>query len=107
MTTHERAPPLTTTTLHQREDFRVLDRFNVQCFPTRRVFSGTGFELMTSQPRTDTLTTSLRSHLLIVRLLNASVLRDTVSPYNSNTSHPGFSFWIRREFFIEDCNLDS
>ncbi|GFS68483.1 hypothetical protein TNCV_4584131 [Trichonephila clavipes] len=52
-------PPLLTTAPHQREDFGALDRFNVQHPPTRQVFSGTGFELVTSQPRSDTLTTRL------------------------------------------------
>ncbi|GFY05575.1 transposable element Tc3 transposase [Trichonephila clavipes] len=40
-------PPLLTTTPHQREDVSALDRFNVHRCPTRRVFSGTGIELMT------------------------------------------------------------
>ncbi|GFW42469.1 uncharacterized protein TNCV_4256641, partial [Trichonephila clavipes] len=44
----ELAPPLLTTTPHQREDVSALDRFNVhRCPPTRRVFSGTGIELVT------------------------------------------------------------
>ncbi|GFT63724.1 uncharacterized protein TNCV_871441 [Trichonephila clavipes] len=48
-TTSELAPPLLTTTPHQREDVSALDRFNVHCCPTRRVFSGTGLELVTRQ----------------------------------------------------------
>ncbi|GFW74025.1 hypothetical protein TNCV_545491 [Trichonephila clavipes] len=36
-----------------------LDRFNVHRSPTRWVFSGTGLELVTSQPQSDTLTTRL------------------------------------------------
>ncbi|GFT24715.1 hypothetical protein TNCV_2856441 [Trichonephila clavipes] len=36
-----------------------LDRFNVHRCPTRRVFSGTGIELMTCLPWLDTLTTGL------------------------------------------------
>ncbi|GFW51022.1 uncharacterized protein TNCV_3593041 [Trichonephila clavipes] len=47
--TPELAPPLLTTTPHQREDVSVLDRFNVHRCPTRRVFSGTGIELVTKQ----------------------------------------------------------
>ncbi|GFU96439.1 retrovirus-related Pol polyprotein from transposon opus [Trichonephila clavipes] len=39
-TTPELAPPLLTTTPHQREDVSALDRFNVHRCPTRRVFSG-------------------------------------------------------------------
>ncbi|GFT03772.1 hypothetical protein TNCV_411521 [Trichonephila clavipes] len=35
--THELAPPLLTTTPHQREDISALDRFNVHRCPTRRV----------------------------------------------------------------------
>ncbi|GFS95844.1 uncharacterized protein LOC103524116 [Trichonephila clavipes] len=46
-TTPELAPPLLTTTPHQREDVSALDRFNVHRCPTRRVFSGTGIELVT------------------------------------------------------------
>ncbi|GFT51636.1 uncharacterized protein TNCV_2632961 [Trichonephila clavipes] len=58
-TTPELAPPLLTTTSHQREDVSALDRFNVHRCPTRRVFSGTGIELMTCLPWLDTLTTGL------------------------------------------------
>ncbi|GFT30316.1 hypothetical protein TNCV_2376201 [Trichonephila clavipes] len=47
-TTDELAPPLQTSTLHQREDVCVLDRFNVHRFPTRQVFNGTRLELMTA-----------------------------------------------------------
>ncbi|GFU64127.1 uncharacterized protein TNCV_1897511 [Trichonephila clavipes] len=46
-TTPELAPPLLTTTPHQREDVSALNRFSVHRCPTRRVFTGTGFELMT------------------------------------------------------------
>ncbi|GFX87297.1 hypothetical protein TNCV_3820271 [Trichonephila clavipes] len=38
--TPELAPPLLTTTPHQREDISALDRFNVHRCPTRRIFSG-------------------------------------------------------------------
>ncbi|GFU95885.1 uncharacterized protein TNCV_2824231, partial [Trichonephila clavipes] len=48
-TTPELAPPLLTTTPHQREDVSALDRFSVLRCPTRRVFSGTGLELVTRQ----------------------------------------------------------
>ncbi|GFW63114.1 uncharacterized protein TNCV_4454621 [Trichonephila clavipes] len=48
-TTPELAPPLLTTTPQQREDISALDRFNVHRCPTRRVFSGTGLELVTKQ----------------------------------------------------------
>ncbi|GFW92997.1 uncharacterized protein TNCV_4209331 [Trichonephila clavipes] len=41
------APPLLTTTPNQWVDVSALDRFNVQRWPTRRVFSGTGLELVT------------------------------------------------------------
>ncbi|GFW64786.1 uncharacterized protein TNCV_4450881 [Trichonephila clavipes] len=44
-TTPELAPPLLTTTPHQREDVSAVDRFNVHRCPTRRVFSGSGLEL--------------------------------------------------------------
>ncbi|GFW19257.1 uncharacterized protein TNCV_255841 [Trichonephila clavipes] len=42
-------PPLLTTKPHQREDVSALDRFKVHRCPTRRVFSGTGLELVTKQ----------------------------------------------------------
>ncbi|GFW21409.1 uncharacterized protein TNCV_1532341 [Trichonephila clavipes] len=42
--TPELAPPLLTTTPHQREVVSALDRFNVHRYPTRRIFSGTGLE---------------------------------------------------------------
>ncbi|GFX08577.1 uncharacterized protein TNCV_4170761 [Trichonephila clavipes] len=48
--TPERAPPLLTTTPHQREDVSTLDRFSVHRCTTRRVSSGTGLELMTCLP---------------------------------------------------------
>ncbi|GFV48373.1 uncharacterized protein TNCV_64431 [Trichonephila clavipes] len=48
-TTPELAPPLLTTTPHQREDVSTLDRFNVHRCPTRRVFSGTGLETVPKQ----------------------------------------------------------
>ncbi|GFX68746.1 transposable element Tcb2 transposase [Trichonephila clavipes] len=48
-TTPELAPPLLTTTPHQREDVSALNRFNVHRCPTRRVFSGTGLEPVTKQ----------------------------------------------------------
>ncbi|GFU39239.1 uncharacterized protein TNCV_1903211 [Trichonephila clavipes] len=47
--TSEIAPPVLTTTPHQREDVSALDRFNMHRCPTRRVFSGTGLELVTRQ----------------------------------------------------------
>ncbi|GFU64907.1 uncharacterized protein TNCV_785581 [Trichonephila clavipes] len=46
-TTPELPPPLLTTIPHPREDVSALDRFNVHRFPTRRVFSGIGLELVT------------------------------------------------------------
>ncbi|GFU89609.1 uncharacterized protein TNCV_4599221 [Trichonephila clavipes] len=48
-TTPELASPLLTTTPHQREDVSALDRFNLHRCPKRRVFSGTGLELVTRQ----------------------------------------------------------
>ncbi|GFW31952.1 uncharacterized protein TNCV_54331 [Trichonephila clavipes] len=48
-TAPELAPPLLITTPHQCEDVSALDRFNVHRCPTRRVFSGTGLELVTRQ----------------------------------------------------------
>ncbi|GFT54387.1 hypothetical protein TNCV_2727241 [Trichonephila clavipes] len=43
-------PTLLITTRHQREDVSALDRFNLHSRPTRRVFSGSGLELMTCLP---------------------------------------------------------
>ncbi|GFX66941.1 hypothetical protein TNCV_999801 [Trichonephila clavipes] len=58
-TTPELAPPpLLTTIPHQREDVSALGRFKGH----RRVFSGTGLELMACLPRSDTLTTGLPQH---------------------------------------------
>ncbi|GFV44810.1 hypothetical protein TNCV_563601 [Trichonephila clavipes] len=57
--TPELVPPLLTTTSHQRKNFCALDRFNRHHSPTRWVFTGTGLELVTCQPRSDTLTTML------------------------------------------------
>ncbi|GFV88777.1 uncharacterized protein TNCV_3355291 [Trichonephila clavipes] len=45
----ELAPRHLTTTPHQREDVSALDRFNVHRCTTRRVLSGTGLELVTTQ----------------------------------------------------------
>ncbi|GFX90252.1 uncharacterized protein TNCV_3848271 [Trichonephila clavipes] len=45
-TTPELAPPLLTTTPHQREDVSALYRFNGHRCPTGRVFSGTGYGLL-------------------------------------------------------------
>ncbi|GFS94508.1 uncharacterized protein TNCV_2015181 [Trichonephila clavipes] len=58
-TTPELAPLLLTTTPHQREDVSALDIFNVHRCPTRRVFKGTGLELVTRQATSDTDTTWL------------------------------------------------
>ncbi|GFS59127.1 uncharacterized protein TNCV_70061 [Trichonephila clavipes] len=66
-TTPELAPPLLTTTPHQREDVSALDRFNVHRCPTRRVFSSTGLELMTYLPWSDTQTTGLPQPRRIMR----------------------------------------
>ncbi|GFV29737.1 uncharacterized protein TNCV_1925621 [Trichonephila clavipes] len=46
-TTPELAPPLLTTSPHQREDGLALDKFNVHRSHTRRAFRGTGLELVT------------------------------------------------------------
>ncbi|GFW92622.1 transposable element Tcb2 transposase [Trichonephila clavipes] len=70
-TTPELAPPSPNyhTTSHQREDVSALDRFNVHRCPTRRVFSGTGFEPVTKQAtvrylyHSATAATSVRRHL--------------------------------------------
>ncbi|GFT13321.1 uncharacterized protein TNCV_1550851 [Trichonephila clavipes] len=46
-TTPELTPPLPTTTPHQQKDVRALNRFNVHCSSTQRVFRGTGLKLVT------------------------------------------------------------
>ncbi|GFV00247.1 hypothetical protein TNCV_3322981 [Trichonephila clavipes] len=62
-------PVLLTTTPHQREDVSALDRFNVHRCPTRRVFSGTGFEPVTlnSSHGPRTYTTGYRGHFRATR----------------------------------------
>ncbi|GFX44261.1 uncharacterized protein TNCV_4376491 [Trichonephila clavipes] len=66
-TTPELAPPLLTTTPHQREDVSALDRFNVHLCPTRRVFSGTGLELATKQATIRYLYHSATAVILVVQ----------------------------------------
>ncbi|GFX93946.1 uncharacterized protein TNCV_3413091 [Trichonephila clavipes] len=46
-TTPELVPPLLTSIPHQWDDISALDRFSVHRCPTRRVFNGTGLELVT------------------------------------------------------------
>ncbi|GFT27615.1 uncharacterized protein TNCV_3569961 [Trichonephila clavipes] len=58
------------TTPHQREDVSALDRFNVHRCPTRRVFSGTGLELVTRQAT--------------IRYLGHSVTAATGTDWNSH-----------------------
>ncbi|GFV17186.1 hypothetical protein TNCV_336741 [Trichonephila clavipes] len=61
-TTPELAPPLLTTTPHQRRGggFSSRQICNVHRCPARWVFCGTGIELVTkSKPRSDTYTTRL------------------------------------------------
>ncbi|GFU50396.1 uncharacterized protein TNCV_1827991 [Trichonephila clavipes] len=67
--TPELVPPLLTTTPHQQEDVSALGRFKVHHCPTRRVFSGTGLELVTRQATTrylyllaTTATTAILEH---------------------------------------------
>ncbi|GFT38568.1 uncharacterized protein TNCV_4948881 [Trichonephila clavipes] len=57
--TPELAPPLLSTIPHQREDVGALKRFNVHRFPSRQVLSVTGLEFVTSQARSDILSTRL------------------------------------------------
>ncbi|GFX81121.1 uncharacterized protein TNCV_1911131 [Trichonephila clavipes] len=82
-TTPDLVPPLLTTTPHRREDVSALDRFNVHRCPTRRVFSGTGIELMTRLPWLDTLTTGLpQPHVLSQREdINSIVTNDVLLFY--------------------------
>ncbi|GFW64893.1 uncharacterized protein TNCV_391591 [Trichonephila clavipes] len=79
-TTPELAPPSPNYHTTPREDVSALDRFNVHRCPTRRVFSGTGIELMTCLPWLDTLTTGLPQPLL---LLVKSILEDIEYSANS------------------------
>ncbi|GFX55183.1 uncharacterized protein TNCV_1156401 [Trichonephila clavipes] len=79
-TTPELAPPLLTTTPHQREDVSALDRFNVHRCPTRRVFSGTGIELMTCLPWLDTLTTGLPQPSVNLRTPETLVMEHWMEP---------------------------
>ncbi|GFV01094.1 uncharacterized protein TNCV_1010151 [Trichonephila clavipes] len=70
-TTPELAPPLLTTTPHQREDISALDRFNVHRCPTRRIFSGNGLELVTRQATIRYLPLGYRSHKIITRPISS------------------------------------
>ncbi|GFX86382.1 hypothetical protein TNCV_2562711 [Trichonephila clavipes] len=86
--------PLLTTTPHQREDVSALDRFNVHRCPTRRVFSGTGLELMTYLPWSDTLTTGLPQPgrgrgSLVVKVSNRGWLFTCSSPVLLKSRHVG------------------
>ncbi|GFV82935.1 uncharacterized protein TNCV_1179551 [Trichonephila clavipes] len=74
-TTPELAPPLLTTTPHQREDVSALDRFNVHRCPTRRVFSGTGLEPVTKQATVRYLYHSATAATCLLR--NAHTSTDT------------------------------
>ncbi|GFT06194.1 uncharacterized protein TNCV_1595911 [Trichonephila clavipes] len=67
-TTPELAPPLLTTTPHQREDISALDRFSVHRCPTRRVFSGTGLELVTKPATIRCLYHSATAAYAVVRM---------------------------------------
>ncbi|GFW78710.1 uncharacterized protein TNCV_4261331 [Trichonephila clavipes] len=74
-TTPELAPPFLTITPHQREDVSALDRFNVHRCPTRRVFRGTGLELVTWQATIRYLVTRGTS---VYASRHPRVLRNTV-----------------------------
>ncbi|GFX15449.1 uncharacterized protein TNCV_3303781 [Trichonephila clavipes] len=88
-TTPELAPPLLTTTPHQREDVSALDRFNVHRCPTRRVFSGTGLEPVTKQATSVGLIVPKRKHL-------------SIKPFN--TSQPTPPLWrdLRKNSLVAD-----
>ncbi|GFV11000.1 uncharacterized protein TNCV_50981 [Trichonephila clavipes] len=77
--TPELAPPLLTTTPHQREDVSALDRFNVHRCPTRRVFSGTGLEPVTKQAT--------------VRYLYQSTTAATIIGLHFQSPKNGFRSW--------------
>ncbi|GFW26139.1 uncharacterized protein TNCV_3396351 [Trichonephila clavipes] len=93
--TPELPPPLLTTTPHQREDVSALVIFNVHRCPTRRVFSGTGLELVT-RPATisylyhsaTTATGSFQTHMISLEnssvLYTAEELRATVNVHSRN-----------------------
>ncbi|GFX16660.1 hypothetical protein TNCV_24311 [Trichonephila clavipes] len=59
MRTTPELAPTSPITPRPRKDISALIRFNVHRAPTRWVFSGTGLKLVSSQPRSDTLTTML------------------------------------------------
>ncbi|GFT99935.1 uncharacterized protein TNCV_1079741 [Trichonephila clavipes] len=88
-TTPELAPPLLTTTPHQREDVSALDRFSVHRCPTRRVFSGTGLELVT-KPATirclyHSATAALQTEDIYYRALE-KILRFFSEDFGSDTT---------------------
>ncbi|GFW62167.1 uncharacterized protein TNCV_1685981 [Trichonephila clavipes] len=75
-TTPELAPPLLTTTPHQGEEVSALDRFNVHRCPTRRVFSGTGLELVTKQATVRYLYHSATAAPSLREIVNNTVFYD-------------------------------
>ncbi|GFY14867.1 transposable element Tcb1 transposase [Trichonephila clavipes] len=85
-TTLELAPLLlTTTSQHQREDVAALDTFNAHRCPTRRVFSGTGLELVTRQATIRYLYLSTTAAMAVT---DSSVTSRTVArPIVSVTQH--------------------
>ncbi|GFS51914.1 uncharacterized protein TNCV_1068951 [Trichonephila clavipes] len=79
--------PLLTTTPHLREEVSALDRFNVHHCPTRRVFSGTGLELVTRQATVRYLYHSATTATWICGMKHHSLLQFTKTAENSFRGH--------------------
>ncbi|GFX72818.1 uncharacterized protein TNCV_4064131 [Trichonephila clavipes] len=103
-TTPELAPPLLTTTPHQREDVSALDRFNVHRCPTRRVFSGTGLDPVTKQATVRYLYHSATAAALPPEA--GSLVRCPIGGYQSPQAILTPSFLSRgRHLSSDDTNL--
>ncbi|GFW10683.1 uncharacterized protein TNCV_4918021 [Trichonephila clavipes] len=84
--TLELAPPLLTTTPHQREVVSAFDRFNVHRCPTQRVFRGTELELVTRQAMIRYLYHSPKARSKVSRKRTFYGNRFTKLALNSNNS---------------------
>ncbi|GFW61506.1 bestrophin-3 [Trichonephila clavipes] len=83
-TTPKRAPPLLTTIPHQWKDVSALYRFNMHHCPTRRVFSGSGLELVTRQAMVRYLYHSATAATVCVEsLFSAKLAKPGLHCYNN------------------------
>ncbi|GFT96234.1 uncharacterized protein TNCV_3906741 [Trichonephila clavipes] len=97
----ELAFPLLTTTPHQREDVSALERLSVHHCPTRRVFSGTGHELVTRQVTIRYLYPSATTVTPIMRENTPGVVR--ASHLSSPSTNLTRGLVARRLFKLSPC----